>query len=114
MKLEDIQYESVTIDKKQIIVIRFGFEYPMGEEDIQQVTQAVSNVINTDDRFLNRCIFLPKGFDLESLNEQDFIEIWKSKVDRVIVDNAIKEHEGTNPNQIELFNNDNDVEVIDE
>ena len=101
MKLEDIQYESVTIDKKQIIVIRFGFEYPMGEEDIQQVTQAVSNVINTDDRFLNRCIFLPKGFDLESLNEQDFIEIWKSKVDGDFVDSTI--NEDNNPNQLKLF-----------
>ena len=60
MSLEDIKYESVTIDKKQIIVVRFDFEYPMAERDIQQITQATSNIINTDKRFLNRVIFLPK------------------------------------------------------
>jgi|3_EtaG_2_1085321.scaffolds.fasta_scaffold46242_2 hypothetical protein len=114
MKLEDIKYDSISVDKKQIIVVRFDFEYPMAERDIQQITQATSNIINTDNRFLNRVIFLPKGFELDALSEEDFVEIWKSKVDRVVVDGIIDEHENNNPNQLELFNTDNDVEVIDE
>jgi len=101
MSLEDIKYESITIDKKQIIVIRFDFEYPMVERDIQQITQAVSNIVNEDKRFLNRVIFLPKGFELDALDEQDFIEIWKSKSDKDFVDEIINETK--DPNQQELF-----------
>ena len=101
MSLENIKYESMLVDKKQIIVVRFDFEYPMAERDIQQITQAISNVINKDKRFLNRVIFLPKGFELDTLNEQDFVEIWKSKSDKDFVDEVI--NPSKNPNQQELF-----------
>ncbi len=101
MSLEDIKYESVTIDKKQIIVVRFDFEYPMAERDIQQITQATSNIINADKRFLNRVIFLPKGFELDALDEQDFVQIWKSKSDKDFVDDVINDTK--DPNQQELF-----------
>ena len=100
MSLENIKYESMLVDKKQIIVVRFDFEYPMVERDIQQITQALSNVINEDKRFLNRVIFLPKGFELDALDEQDFIEIWKSKSDKDFVDEIINEED---PNQLKLF-----------
>ena len=100
MSLENIKYESMLVDKKQIIVVRFDFEYPMVERDIQQVTQALSNVINQDKRFLNRVIFLPKGFELDALDEQDFIQIWKSKSDEDFVDEVINEED---PNQLKLF-----------
>ena len=100
MSLENIKYESMLVDKKQIIVVRFDFEYPMVERDIQQITQALSNVINEDKRFLNRVIFLPKGFELDALDEQDFIQIWKSKSDEDFVDEIINEE---NPNQLKLF-----------
>ena len=100
MSLDDIKYESISVDKKQIIVVRFDFEYPMAERDIQQITQALSNVINEDKRFLNRVIFLPKGFELDALDEQDFIEIWKSKSDKDFVDEIVNEED---PNQLKLF-----------
>ena len=100
MSLENIKYESMLVDKKQIIVVRFDFEYPMVERDIQQITQALSNVINEDKRFLNRVIFLPKGFELDALDEQDFIEIWKSKSDKDFVDEIVNEED---PNQLKLF-----------
>ena len=100
MSLENIKYESMLVDKKQIIVVRFDFEYPMVERDIQQITQALSNVINQDKRFLNRVIFLPKGFELDALDEQDFIQIWKSKSDKDFVDEIINEED---PNQLKLF-----------
>ena len=100
MSLENIKYESMLVDKKQIIVVRFDFEYPMAERDIQQITQALSNVINKDKRFLNRVIFLPKGFELDALDEQDFIQIWKSKSDEDFVDGIINEED---PNQLKLF-----------
>ena len=100
MSLENIKYESMLVDKKQIIVVRFDFEYPMVERDLQQVTQALSNVVNEDKRFLNRVIFLPKGFDLDSLDEQDFIQIWKSKSDKDFVDEITNEED---PNQLKLF-----------
>ena len=103
MSLENIKYESMLVDKKQIIVVRFDFEYPMVERDIQQITQALSNVINQDKRFLNRVIFLPKGFELDALDEQDFIQIWKSKSDEDFVDEIINEED---PNQLKLFQED--------
>ena len=103
MSLENIKYESLLVDKKQIIVVRFDFEYPMVERDIQQITQALSNVINEDKRFLNRVIFLPKGFELDALDEQDFIQIWKSKSDEDFVDEIINEED---PNQLKLFQED--------
>lgn len=101
MELEDIKYESMEVNKKQIIVVRFDFEYPMAERDIQQITQAASNIINIDKRFLNRVIFLPKGFELDALDEQDFIQIWKSKSDNDFVEDIINEEK--DPNQQELF-----------
>jgi hypothetical protein len=101
MKLEDIKYESMEVNKKQIIVVRFDFEYPMAERDIQQITQAASNIVNQDKRFLNRVIFLPKGFELDALDEQDFIQIWKSKSDNDFVEDIINEEK--DPNQQELF-----------
>ena len=103
MSLENIKYESMLVDKKQIIVVRFDFEYPMVERDIQQITQALSNVINQDKRFLNRVIFLPKGFELDALDEQDFIQIWKSKSDKDFVDEIVNEED---PNQLKLFQED--------
>tara|TARA_Y100001963_G_C6393727_1_gene270944 strand:- start:29 stop:355 length:327 start_codon:yes stop_codon:yes gene_type:complete len=101
MSLENIKYESISVDKKQIILVRFDFEYPMDEANISQITQTVSNILNTDRRFINRVIFLPKGFELDVLNEDDFIEIWKSKVNDEDVEKIINEDE--NPNQLSLF-----------
>ena len=111
--LKNIKLKEYPIKEKQMVVVYFDFQYPMNPEDIQQVTQTISNIINEDRRFINRCIFLPKGFDMYNLTEDDFIKIWKSKVDAKKVDDIIKEEKGENPNQIELFNNDNDVEVIE-
>ena len=109
--MEDIKYKQFEIDKKHILVVYFDFEYPIEEQNISNLTQAISNLVNKDDRFLNRVIFLPKGFKIETLEEQEFIEIWKSKSDGNFVDDIIDE--GNDPNQMELFNKDNDVEVIE-
>ena len=107
MSLEDIKYKQLTIDKKDMLIVRFDYQYPLGETEITNITQTISNIINKDDRFLNRVLFLPKGFEIENLDEQDFIEIWKSKVDGDFVDSTIDED--NNPNQLKLFQ-----EVIDE
>tara|TARA_B100001123_G_C14802457_1_gene825012 strand:+ start:18 stop:362 length:345 start_codon:yes stop_codon:yes gene_type:complete len=107
-KIEDIKFDEHLIDKKQMVVVYFDYQYPIGEEDISQITQTISNIINTDTRFINRCIFLPKGFDMYNLNEEDFISIWKSKVDAKEVDEIINEDK--DPNQLELFN---DKEIIE-
>mgnify|MGYP001435011241 CR=1 FL=1 len=101
-KLKDIEFKEHLVDKKQMVVVYFDYKYPIGEEDISQVTQTISNIINVDRRFINRCIFLPKGFDMYNLTEDDFISIWKSKVDADDVDKIIDETK--DPNQLELFN----------
>ena len=112
MKLKDIKYKEHIVKEKQMVVVYFDFKYPMDEKNVQQVTQTISNIINEDRRFVNRVIFLPKGFDMYNLTEDDFIKIWKSKVDAKEVDKILKEEkEFTDKNQLEIF--DNDVEVID-
>ena len=100
--MEDIKYKQFEIDKKHILVVYFDFEYPIEEQNISNLTQAISNIVNKDDRFLNRVIFLPKGFDMYNLNEDDFIDIWKSKVNPEKVDEIINEEKDSN--QLELFN----------
>ena len=110
MKLKDVDYKEISVDKKDILVVRFNYEYPVSNENIKSISQTISNIVNKDDRFLNRVIFLPKGFDMYNLNEEDFITIWKSKVDSDKVDEIIKSEK--NENQLELFNTD-DVEVIE-
>ena len=99
--MEDIKYKQLEVDKKDILVVNFDFEYPIEEQNISNLTQAISNLVNKDDRFLNRVLFLPKGFEIENLDEQDFIEIWKSKVDGDFVDYIIDED--NDPNQLKLF-----------
>ena len=111
MDFKDIKYKEHLVDKKQIIVVYFNFEYPIEEHNITNLTQGISNIVNVDDRFANRVIFLPKGFDMYNLTEEDFIKIWKSKVNSSEVDDIINSEE-KNENQLELFNT-NDVEVIE-
>ena len=97
--MEDIKYKQFEIDKKHILVVYFDFEYPIEEHNISNLTQAISNLVNKDDRFLNRVIFLPKGFEISKLSEDEFITIWKSV--SVEVDEIINEEK--DPNQLELF-----------
>ena len=112
-KIKDIKVKEHLIDKKQMLVVYFDFSYPIDEKNIEQVTQAVSNIVNEDRRFINRVIFLPKGFDMYNLSEDDFISIWKSKVDSKKVDELMKDDKIQNSNQLELFETTTDVEVID-
>ena len=111
-----IKSKTYSIKEKQIVVVYFDFQYPMNPKDIEQVTQTISNIVNSlSPEFINRVIFLPKGFDMYNLTEDDFIKIWKSKVDSKKVDELLKDDtiESSDPNQMELFENENDVEVIE-
>tara|TARA_B100000131_G_scaffold286468_1_gene296423 strand:+ start:152 stop:508 length:357 start_codon:yes stop_codon:yes gene_type:complete len=110
---DKLQLKEYPIKEKQMVVVYFDFEYPMNPEDIEQVTQAISNIVNEDRTFINRVIFLPKGFDMYNLSEDDFIKIWKSKVDAEKVDELLEDDKlEKNKNQLELFDT-NDVEVIE-
>ena len=110
-----IKSKTYSIKEKQIVVVYFDFQYPMNPKDIEQVTQTISNIVNSlSPEFINRVIFLPKGFDMYNLTEDDFIKIWKSKVDSKKVDELMKDDTlESDPNQMELFENENDVEVIE-
>tara|TARA_R100000315_G_C5085459_1_gene49340 strand:- start:27 stop:377 length:351 start_codon:yes stop_codon:yes gene_type:complete len=110
---KDIKVKEHLIKEKQMVVVYFDFQYPMETQAIEQVTQTISNIINEDPKFINRVIFLPKGFDMYNLSEDDFIKIWKSKVDSKKVDELLKDDTEIkkNPNQLEMF--DNDVEVVE-
>ena len=109
-KIKDVEYKEYLVDKKQLVVAYFDYQYPIEQENITQITQAISNIVNENPKFVNRVIFLPKGFDMYNLTEEDFIQIWKSKVDSKEVDEII-EQDKKDKNQLELFNTD--VEVIE-
>ena len=113
--LKNIKLKEYPIKEKQMVVVYFDFQYPMNPKDIEQVTQTISNIVNSlSPEFINRVIFLPKGFDMYNLTEDDFIKIWKSKVDSKKVDELMKDDTiESDPNQMELFENENDVEVIE-
>ena len=53
-ELKDIKVKEHIIDKKQMLVVYFDFSYPIDNENIEQITQAVSNIVNEDRRFINR------------------------------------------------------------
>jgi len=113
LKDAGIKFKEHIVNEKQLVIVYFDFEYPMTAEDIKQVTQVVSNIVNEDRRFVNRCIFLPKGFDMYNLSEADFLEIWRSKVDEEVIQKEIhglsdrkpddEVPADTDPNQTELF-----------
>ena len=111
--IKGVKSKAHTIAEKQIVVVYFDFEYPMNPKDIEQVTQTISNIVNSlSPDFINRVIFLPKGFDMYNLSEDDFVKIWKSKVDSKKVDELLKDDKiEKDPNQMELFQSD--VEVIE-
>jgi len=112
-ELKNIKVKEHIIDKKQMLVVYFDFSYPIDNENIEQITQTISNIVNEDRRFINRVIFLPKGFDMYNLSEDDFINIWKSKVNSKEVDKLMEDDKLKDPNQLELFEKTNDVEVIE-
>ena len=107
---KDIKVKEHLITEKQMVVVYFDFQYPMEDKAIEQVTQTISNIINEDPKFINRVIFLPKGFDMYNLSEDDFIKIWKSKVDSKKVDELLKDDKiEKDENQMELFKTDTEV-----
>ena len=44
--MEDIKYKQLEVDKKDILVVNFDFEYPIEEQNISNLTQTISNLIN--------------------------------------------------------------------
>tara|TARA_B100000131_G_scaffold301408_1_gene323597 strand:- start:173 stop:532 length:360 start_codon:yes stop_codon:yes gene_type:complete len=109
--IKGVKSKVYSVKEKQIVVVYFDFEYPMNPKDIEQVTQTISNIINSmSPDFINRVIFLPKGFDMYNLSEDDFIKIWKSKVDSKKVDELLKDDKiEKDENQMELFKTDTEV-----
>jgi len=71
--------ETKKIKEKDIVILRFDAEFPVGEADLYKMMKTIREVINKDSTIAKRFICLAKGIDIETMGEDDFVQIWKSK-----------------------------------
>jgi hypothetical protein len=91
--------ETVNVTSKDIVILRFPSEWPVEEVDLQAMMKTIRTTINSDKTIVKRFVCLAKGLEIETFNEDKFIEIWKSKFGEQSFENAIAE----NSNQISIF-----------
>ena len=126
-ELKNIKVKEHIIDKKQMLVVYFDFSYPIDNENIEQITQTVSNILNEATNISAKF----SGVDLSQMSSRDLYRLdgdiaaalgglgiditdpdadFKStpKVDELMKDDKIQD-----PSQLELFRTNNDVEVIE-
>ena len=71
--------ETIKIKEKDIVILRFPSEWPVEEKDLVGMMKTIRDVINKDDTIVNRFICLAKGADIETLPEEQFIQLWKKQ-----------------------------------
>tara|TARA_Y100001963_G_C6475893_1_gene306660 strand:+ start:120 stop:428 length:309 start_codon:yes stop_codon:yes gene_type:complete len=86
------------IKDKDIIIIRFDVNNA-DETELLKLSRQLRKMINEDVTVVNRFICLQEGVDLETLSEDEFIEIWKAKYG----DESFEKNNRDNSNQLSLF-----------
>ena len=71
--------ETIKIKEKDIVILRFPSEWPVEEKDLVGMMKTIRDVINKDDTIVNRFICLAKGANIETLPEEQFIQLWKNR-----------------------------------
>ena len=93
------KHETVNINSKDLVILRFPSEWPVNEADLQAMMKTVRTAINQDSTIVKRFVCMAKGMEIETLKEEQFIQIWKSKFG----DASFKEANEEGPNQMDLF-----------
>tara|TARA_B100000131_G_C18072323_1_gene594969 strand:+ start:220 stop:663 length:444 start_codon:yes stop_codon:yes gene_type:complete len=93
------EYETVNITSKDIVILRFPSEWPVNEADLQAMMKTIRTAINSDTTIAKRFVCLSKGLEIETLKEEQFIQIWNSKFG----DGSFEKATAENPDQLELF-----------
>ena len=94
--------ETINITSKDIVILRFPSEWPVNEADLQAMMKTIRTTINSDATIAKRFVCLSKGMDIETLTEDQFIQIWKSKFGG----DSFKKANDENVKQLELFPSD--------
>tara|TARA_Y100001963_G_scaffold140317_1_gene207206 strand:+ start:1002 stop:1310 length:309 start_codon:yes stop_codon:yes gene_type:complete len=90
--------EIKNIKSKDIVIIRFDSN-DADEMELLKLSKQLREMINDDVSIVSRFICLQNGIDIESLNEEEFVEIWKARYGEESFEKANKD----NPNQLSLF-----------
>ena len=98
-KTKKEKHETVSITSKDLVILRFPSEWPVTEADLQAMMKTVRTAINQDSTIVKRFVCMAKGMEVETLKEEQFIQIWKSKFGEASFKKANEE----DPNQMDLF-----------
>ena len=71
--------ETIKVKEKDIVILRFPSEWPVEEKDLVGMMKTIRDAINKDSSIANRFICLAKGADIETLPEEQFIQLWKNR-----------------------------------
>ena len=70
--------ETIKVKEKDIVILRFPSSWPVEEKDLVGMMKTIRDVINKDATIANRFVCLADGADIETLPEEQFIQIWKN------------------------------------
>ena len=98
-KTKKEKHETVSITSKDLVILRFPSEWTVTEADLQAMMKTVRTAINQDSTIVKRFVCMAKGMEVETLKEEQFIQIWKSKFGEASFKKANEE----DPNQLDLF-----------
>ena len=93
------KHETINITSKDLVILRFPSEWPVNEADLQAMMKTVRTAINQDSTIVKRFVCMAKGMEIETLKEEQFIQIWQSKFG----DESFKKANEEDPNQLDLF-----------
>jgi hypothetical protein len=93
------KHETVNITSKDLVILRFPSEWPVNEADLQAMMKTVRTAINQDSTIVKRFVCMAKGMEIETLKEEQFVQIWKARFG----EESFKKANEEDPNQIELF-----------
>ena len=71
--------ETIKVKEKDIVILRFPSEWPVEEKDLVGMMKTIRDAINKDGTIAQRFICLAKGADVDTLSEEQFVDLWKNK-----------------------------------
>lgn len=98
-KTKKEKHETVNITSKDLVILRFPSEWPVNEADLQAMMKTVRTAINQDSTIVKRFVCMAKGMEIDTLKEEQFVQIWQSKFGEA----SFKEANEEDPNQMDLF-----------
>ena len=61
------KHETVNINSKDLVILRFPSEWPVNEADLQAMMKTVRTAINQDSTIVKRFVCMAKGMEIENV-----------------------------------------------